>query len=72
LFVTYHHALHGGDAVRRSRLRLHGVSTISYYILRITMRCMEETQYDAAGCGSTASLQFQTSNFVITVLRNML
>ena len=27
-----------------------------YFILYITMRCMVETQYDAAGCLSTASL----------------
>jgi hypothetical protein len=64
LHTSYHHALHGGDAVRRSVLRLDCVSTISYFILRITMRCMVETQYDAACCGSTASLQFHTSHFV--------
>ena len=29
--TSYHHALHGGDAVRRSRLRLYGVSTL-YFI----------------------------------------
>ena len=34
--TSYHHALHGGDAVRRSLLRLYGVSTLyftSYFIL---------------------------------------
>jgi hypothetical protein len=48
--TSYHHALHGGDAVSRSKLRLYGVSTISYFmlptscfLLRITMRCMVET-----------------------------
>ena len=60
----HHHAWHGGDAVRRSKLRLYGVSTIAYFQLRNTMRGMVETQYAAAGCGSTASLQFHTSNFV--------
>jgi hypothetical protein len=62
--TSYHHALHGGDAVRRSVLRLDCVATISYFLLRITMRCMVEPQYDAACCGSTASLQFPTSYFV--------
>ena len=33
------------------------------FLLRITMRCMVETQYDAACCGSTASLQVHTSYF---------
>jgi len=36
LHTSYHHALHGGDAVRRSRLRLDSVSTLyftSYFIL---------------------------------------
>jgi nitrate reductase gamma subunit len=65
LHTSYYHALHGGAAVRRSVLQLDCVSTISYFILRITMRCMVETQYDAACCGSTASLQFHTSYFVL-------
>ena len=45
-------------AVRRSLLRLDGVSTISHFMLPITMRCMVETQYAAAGCRSTASLLY--------------
>ena len=32
------------------------------------MRCMVETQYDAACCGSTASLQFHTSYFLLHTL----
>ena len=42
-------------------LRLYGVSTISHFLLRNTMRGMVETQYDAASCGSTASLQFRNT-----------
>jgi len=78
---TLYHALHGGDAVRRCRLRLDCVSTLYflspciawwrrstplqaasrlrlYFILPITMHCMVETQYAAAGYGSTASLLY--------------
>jgi hypothetical protein len=33
LYTSYHHALHGGDAVRRSRLRLDCVSTTLYFLL---------------------------------------
>ncbi len=40
------------------------MSTNSYFIFRITMRCMVETQYDAAGCLSTASL-LHTSYFIL-------
>jgi len=32
----HHHALHGGDAVSRSMLRLYGVSTIFFGIFRFT------------------------------------
>jgi hypothetical protein len=37
LHLSYHHALHGGDAVRCSKLHLHCVSTLyftSYFLLR--------------------------------------
>ncbi len=37
----------------------------SYFLLHNTMRGMVETQYDAACCGSTASLQFHTSYFLL-------
>jgi hypothetical protein len=37
----------------------------SYFLLRITMRCMVERQYDAACCGSTGALQFHTSYFLL-------
>jgi hypothetical protein len=60
LHLSYHHALHGGDAVRCSKLRLHCVSTLYF----ITMRCMVETQYDAASCISTTSLRYTSSPFV--------
>jgi hypothetical protein len=52
--ILHHHALHGGDAVRCSKLQLHCVSTLHF----ITMHCMVETQYDAASCSSTASLRY--------------
>jgi hypothetical protein len=63
LHTSYHHALHAGDAVRRSRLRLYGISTL-YFILRITMHCMLVTQYAVASYGSTASLLY-TSDFIL-------
>jgi hypothetical protein len=37
---------------------------LGYFILHITMRCMVETQYAAAGCLSTASLLY-TSDFIL-------
>jgi hypothetical protein len=37
---------------------LHFILHTSYFILHITMHCMVETQYAAAGCGSTASLLY--------------
>ena len=37
LHLSYHHALHGGAAVRRSVLRLDCVSTISYFILHFIL-----------------------------------
>jgi len=74
LHLSYHHALHGRDAVRCSKLHLHCVSTLyfilytlyfilytSYFILHtlyFILRCMVETQYDAASCISTASLRY--------------
>jgi len=45
----------------------HGIdigTTYSFFILHITMRCMVETQYDAAGCLSTASL-LHTTYFIL-------
>ena len=43
------------------------VNHTSYFIFRITMRCMVETQYDAAGCLSTASLRY-TLYFILHTL----
>ena len=37
LHTSYHHALHGGAAVRRSVLRLDCVSTISHFLLHNMM-----------------------------------
>jgi hypothetical protein len=43
-------------------------TTYSFFILHITMRCKVETQCDAAGCRSTASLLY-TSDFMLHLAR---
>ena len=72
LHLSYHHALHGGDAVRCSRLPLHCVST-SYFILHTSYFILHTALHggDAVRCSklplhclSTASL-LHTSYFIL-------
>ena len=51
---------------------LHFLLYTSYFILRITMHCMVETQYDAAGCISTASLLYTSLHTLYFILHTSL